>query len=357
MNRRQTLGALAALGWQAAIAHPARSTVLEVPAVQLLSRPRRLGTTFSQLQCHYLNLDVQETFRQVCGLGWDRLRLCSYWPELEPTPGKFDFTQLDWLLTESQKHGIEVILTIGMKAPRWPEFHFPNWLQARYDTNDRQNPIDHNQAIADHTLTFIEKVMRHTRHAPNLKYWQIENEPFTRFDITAGRWLSYPFLIKEVALARQLALPQQKLVMTNAIALPGGDRVEDEQALQISQTLADCVGINAYAKVPSWRPSFYLQPLPTYWQTLQRWQTLLNQNAKEQWIAESQAEPWEPNRLVSTHRFDHPSSSPWQARRLATYLGGLGYETVMLWGCEYWYWQKHQGRDEWWRTMQQLVRQ
>ncbi|MBD1841842.1 hypothetical protein H6F89_00125, partial [Cyanobacteria bacterium FACHB-63] len=31
----------------------------------------RLGTTFSQLQCSYLGLDYQETFRQLCDLGFD----------------------------------------------------------------------------------------------------------------------------------------------------------------------------------------------------------------------------------------------------------------------------------------------
>ncbi len=353
MKRRETIGLLAGLGGLAAIAPPALS--MPRPPASLPARPKRLGTTFSQLQCGYLNLDVQETFRQICRLGYDRLRLCSYWNEIESTPGKFDFRMLDWLLTESQKHGIEIVLTIGMKAPRWPEFHFPDWLKSRYDTGGSQKPIDQNCAIADHTLAFIDAVMRHTRSAPNLNYWQIENEPFTRLDITAGRWLSDAFVRQEVALARQLALPHQKLVMTTAIALPAADLPADEQALQISQALADCVGFNVYTKVPSWKPSFYLQPLPTYWQTLQRWHTQLNQQAKTPWIAEAQAEPWEPHQLVATNRLEHSSSSPWQATRLATFLASLGYETVMLWGCEYWYWQKRQGREAWWHAMQELI--
>jgi Beta-galactosidase len=351
VKRRQTIGLLAGLSGLAAIAPPTIAQTL----TPLPTRPKILGTTFSQLQCQYLDLDVQNTFRQICGLGYDRLRLCSYWNEIEPMPGQFDFTMLDWLLTESQKYGIEIVLTIGMKAPRWPEFHFPDWLKSCYDTTSSRQPIDQNRAIADHTLTFIAAVMHHTRHAPNLHYWQIENEPFTRLEITAGRWLSESFVRQEVALTRQLALPHQKLVMTTAIALPAGDHPADEQALKINQSLADCVGINVYTKVPSWRPSFYLQPLPTYWQTLRRWHSQLHQHAKAPWIAEAQAEPWEPDQLVPIKQIEHPSSSPWRASRLATFLASMGYETVMLWGCEYWYWQKRQGQTAWWQAMQQLI--
>ena len=353
MKRRRTLGLLAGLSGLAAIAPPALTAPRS--AVLLPMRPRILGTTFSQLQCRYLDLEVQDTFRQICRLGCDRLRLCSYWHEIEPMPGKFDFTQLDWLLTESQKYGVEIVLTVGMKAPRWPEFHFPDWLKSRYDTTNSQVAIDQNRAIAEHALTFIAAVVGHTRSAPNLKYWQIENEPLTRLEITGDRWLSAPFVRQEVSLVRRLALPGQKLVLTNAIALPSGNLPTDEQALQISQSLVDCVGFNVYTKVPAGRPSFYLQPLPTYWQTLQRWQTQLNQNAKAPWIAEAQAEPWEPDQLVPTKRLDYVSSSPQQASRLATFLASLGYETVMLWGCEYWYWQKRQGREAWWQAMQQLI--
>jgi nicotinamidase-related amidase len=352
MGRRHMMGLLAGVGWQSALA--AHATRAE-SASQLTQRPRIIGTTFSQLQCRYLDLEVKETFRQVCQLGYDRIRLCSYWNEIEPTPGKFDFTTLDWLLDESQKYGVEIVLTVGMKAPRWPEFHFPDWVKARYPTDGSKAAIDQDPAIADLALTLIAAVMRHTRNAPHLNYWQVENEPLTRLEITAGRWLSPAFLRQEVALVRQLAVPGQKVVMTNAIDLPAGSASADEAALQISQSLADCVGINVYTKVPAWKPSFYLQPLPSYWQTLRRWQGQLSQNGKAAWIAESQAEPWEPHQLVPTKRLEHPSSSPWRASRLATFLAGMGYDTVMLWGCEYWYWQKRRGHDEWWQMMQKLA--
>lgn len=320
-----------------------------------LVRPRALGTTFSQLQCRYMGLDYQEVFKRICSLKFDRIRLCSYWNEIEPVENQFDFTTIDWLLEESQRQGIEVVLTVGMKAPRWPEFHFPDWVSARYDTSGGPEPVDQRSPIADQALNFVSQVIQHTRMAPTLTYWQVENEPFTRLDITAGRFLSYEFVRREVQRVRSQMRPDQKLLMTSAITLPAAQLDEDEHAFQESLALADAVGINVYTKVPAGNSFIYLQPLPSYWQKLRAWQDHLSINGKEDWIAEAQAEPWEPNKLVAMDKFNHPSSSPRQATSLVNRVAEMGYSTVMLWGCEYWYWQKKNGHNLWWHTVEKLV--
>ncbi|MFM7423393.1 MAG: hypothetical protein ACKO7W_00045 [Elainella sp.] len=51
----------------------------------------------------------------------------------------------------------------------------------------------------------------------------------------------------------------------------------------------------------------------------------------------------------------HPSASPTRTVQLVNQLASLGYETILLWGCEYWYWQQRQGWPDWWRTMQRLL--
>jgi hypothetical protein len=300
-------------------------------------------------------LDYRNIFCQVCSLGFDRIRLCSYWNEIELVDNEFDFTTLDWLLDESHQQGIEVVLTVGMKAPRWLEFHFPDWLSAQQDTAINFEPIDLNPAIADRALRFIHSVVEHTRHAPNLNYWQIENEPFTQLAIVEGRYLSYKFVGQEVELVRRLALPKQKSLMTNAITLPHGYSDEDDLAIQESMSFADAVGVNVYTKVPWGDSSFYLQPLPSSWQKLQAWQQELVTNHKEAWISEAQAEPWEPNQLVALAKARYPSSSPQQTIELVKSLTELGYQTVMLWGCEYWYWQQQHGRNRWRQAVEQLL--
>jgi hypothetical protein len=317
-------------------------------------RSARLGTTFSQLQCRYLGLDYRKAFGHICSLGFNHIRLCSYWNEIESVENQFDFTTLDWLLDESHRQGVDVVLTVGMKAPRWPEFHFPDWLNDRYDTSGNPQPIDRNEAIADRALHFIQTLMNHTRHAPTLKYWQVENEPFTRLDITAGRYLSYEFVRREVELTRSLALPNQKLLMTNSISLPTAQLAADDEAFEESLALADAVGLNVYTKVPVGN-SFYLEPSQPYWNKLEAWQKALVANGKEDWIAEAQAEPWEPNELVPITKVDYPSSTPKRVEYIVAALENLGYSRIMLWGSEYWYWNRINGRNLWWWTAQKLL--
>ncbi len=326
------------------------------PVQRSIQRPATLGTTFSQLQCAYLGLDYRTTFRQICQLGFDRIRLCGYWNELEPAAGQFDFTVLDWLLEEADRQKVELVIAIGMKTPRWPEFHFPDWLSDRYDTGQGHQPIDQRSPVlVEYTLRFIDAVMNHTKQVAAIRYWQIENEPFTQLEIAGGRFLSYEFVQQEVQQVRQIARPDQQILLTGSIMLPFADDPGDEVAFQTCLAAADVVGFNVYSKVPIGQTRFYLEPQAAFWQTLHHWRLQLRQNHKAAWIAEAQAEPWEPNQLVATRGIHHPSSSPAQAIALTQQLVELEYNTILLWGCEYWYWHLQQGRSDWWNAMQQLI--
>lgn len=314
-----------------------------------------IGTTFSQLQCHYIGLDYQQTFHQVCSLGFKTIRLCGYWHEIEAIENEFNFSTLDWLLEESHKYGVDIVLAVGMKTPRWPELHFPGWLCDRNDTSGSSKPIDRHPEICDRTLQFTETVVNHARHSPAVKYWQVENEPFARLEITGGRFLSNSFVQREVELVRSLALPGQKILLTNAITLPAAQDPRDDRAFQASLDLADAVGINVYSKVPVGNSAFYIEPLPPFWGKLKAWQQTLAKAGKEAWIAEAQAEPWEPNELVAMNKIDYPSSNPERVQDLVSRVTGIGFNPILLWGCEYWYWHWKQGRDRWWRMAERLV--
>ena len=331
-------------------------TVFALPQLGALLKNNhqlRIGTTFSQLQCYYLDLDYQETFRQICDLGLRKIRLGSYWHELEPTENEFNFAALDWLLEESDRRNLEITLTVGMKAPRYPEFHFPHWLEVQEDTWNTVQPLDYNPAIADRTLRLIERVMNHTRDAPSIQYWQVENEPLARLEITSDRFLSPEFVQQEVELVRRLARSHQKIVLTNAIGLPSHTE-EDDRAFQVSLALADAIGINVYTRVPDGNEG-YLEPQQPYWETLKVWQSAIQRQGKEAWIAEAQAEPWEPEQLVAMDAIHYPSASPERMTELVQTVRRLGYSTIMLWGSEYWYWHQKNGRDHWWQSIQELV--
>jgi GH35 family endo-1,4-beta-xylanase len=123
-----------------------------------------------------MNLDFRQTFRQICHLGLHRVRLGAYWNVIEKQRGEYDFTELDWLLEQCAQHNIDVVLVVGMKVPRWPEFHFPQWVSDCEDTGPGYAPLDRRSPkVAKMALQFVEQVVHHCRTAPALKYWQIEN--------------------------------------------------------------------------------------------------------------------------------------------------------------------------------------
>ncbi|OLP17169.1 hypothetical protein BST81_17620 [Leptolyngbya sp. 'hensonii'] len=318
-------------------------------------RPRRLGTTFSPLQCYYLGIDYQQAFSAICSLGWDVIRLCGYWFEIEPVADRYNFTVLDWLLEESQRYPVDIVLTVGMKAPRWPEYHFPDWVKQAAKTDQTSRPLDHDRTIADRTLNFTTTLLQHARQRPNLKYWQVENEPAIRQPITSGRWLSPEFVRQETDLVRSLSLPGQKILLTTAIGMPFALSPADDRAFRQSLEQADAVGINVYTKI-GLGLGLYLQPSPLYWYRLQTWQQAMAQQGREAWIAEAQAEPWERKKLVAIDRSNYPSASPHRTQKLVSKLAHMGYETVMLWGCEYWYWQWLRGHQAWWNGVRNLLR-
>ena len=352
LTRRQ-FTTLSTVGFLNLMAVSAGATIT-LPNLVAPPRSTKLGATFSQLQCWYLGLDYRETFEQICDLGFKRLRLCAYWHEIQPQANQFDFTTLDWLLEESDRRGIEVILAVGMKAPRYPEFHFPDWMRSKYDTTTAR-VLDRDPAISDLTLKMLDRVVTHTKTTTAIKYWQVENEPFTTLEITHGRSLSESFVRKEVKLVRSRSRSDQKILLTNAITLPDGQGQEDSQAFRASLWLADAVGFNVYAKVPRGASQSYIEAQSLYWKKLKDWRSELKRWGKESWIAEAQAEPWEANELVPVAQVEYPSSSPVQATRIVDRVQKIGFDPVLLWGCEYWYWHRKQGRDQWWLGMRQLL--
>ncbi len=322
---------------------------------QSIARPYRIGTTFSQLQCKYLGLDFRETFRAVQTMGFDVIRLCSYWNEIQTEKTTFDYSSIDWLLNASADADWEIILSVGMKSPRWPEFHFPTWIVNSYDTNRSDVPLDAIPGLGDEALHYINRLVEHTGRCPGIKYWHIENESLNRAPVAAGRFLSANFLGSEIDLVRQHINPSQRILLTFGVDPPFAIQ-SAEQMLTPILPKVDAVGFDVYAKVPTGFGFFdYVEAQPPLWANLKRWKSFVKGNAKQSLITESQAEPWEPNRVVAIDSRSYTSSDPGRAVRLSSRLASLDFDTVSLWGCEYWYWQKKMGNDEWWDTVTDYI--
>src|SRR5581483_399530 len=94
------------------------------------NEPMVLGTTFIPDYAQTFGLDSQQTLNAILGdLQIKQVRLVSYWSEVEPTPGHYDFSTLDWEFAMANKYDAKISLAIGLRQPRWPECHPPDWIQ------------------------------------------------------------------------------------------------------------------------------------------------------------------------------------------------------------------------------------
>ncbi|MBI3914146.1 MAG: beta-galactosidase [Chloroflexi bacterium] len=322
---------------------------------QDIVRPNLLGTTFSQLQCRYLGLDFRETFWAITNLGLDIVRLCTYWNEIEVDKGEFNFSTIDWIMEKAQEADWQIVLSVGMKTPRWPEFHFPRWVSDKYDISRTDIPLDSLPGLAEDALAFTHKVVEHLKQCSKIKYWQVENEALNRAPVAGGRYLSDAFVRREIELVKRLSSLQQGILFTFGIDPPFAIQ-SAELMIKPMFPVVDAVGFDVYVKVATGASIIdYVEASPPFWWNVKRWRDFVTSEHKEAWIAEAQAEPWEPNKLVAIEKRNYPSSDPERAIKLASRLTSLGFDPVLLWGCEHWYWHKRQGNNEWWDAVVQYV--
>jgi hypothetical protein len=335
-------------------------------------RPTVLGTTFSQLQCHYLGLDYKEVLKDILAVSFDAYRIAAYWNEIEAIEGQYDFTILDDIVSTIEQKNKTVILSVGIKSPRWPEFHIPIWLRERYELTKPALALDSIAEIAQKGAAFTETVVKRYTDTKAVKYFLIENESLSKIAFTAGQHLSVSFVKSEIDKARACKRADQKIMMNSAIDLWPLGEGEDADSVSCCKELADSVGINIYTKVPVGPDAFaqipppfnhwlyriapkYITPTWLYWWKLNKWRQSLERHGRETWITETQAEPWESGSAVHTAQISYPSASPQGSVELVSKLTKMGFQNILMWGCEYWYWHRKNNRNEWWNTISEFT--
>src|SRR5437868_2806602 len=67
------------------------------------SKPLTLGTTFIPSYAESLGLDAKQTMDALINdVDVRNFRLVSYWDQLEPQKGTYDFSQLDWQFQKAE---------------------------------------------------------------------------------------------------------------------------------------------------------------------------------------------------------------------------------------------------------------
>ncbi|MFH2063000.1 MAG: cellulase family glycosylhydrolase [bacterium] len=298
----------------------------------LLSNERDvvLGATFSKKYAAEMDLDWRQAYLATLDdLGVRALRIPVYWDDIERSPGRFDFSDVDWQLSEARKRGAKVILAVGMKLPRWPECHLPDWAADLDEV-----------ALKERTVSMLRRVVAHFSTSTDFFAWQVENEPLFPYGECPPP--DRELLEREVEVVR--AADDRPVIITESGELSDWVR---------SAVIADRLGISTYRSV--WNR--YIGHF--YWPTTPRWYSgriaAVSGLVDEVFVSELQAEPWAPGPIIWTEiDFQLSQMNPERLRGNVSFVRRMGVRDAYLWGVEWWYWLKEQGHPELWDAGREL---
>ncbi len=284
-------------------------------------KPLTLGVSFIPDYAQSLGLDPQKTMDAILNdLHVRHLRLTSYWSDIEPAPGHYDFSQLDWEFQKAEAAHAKVSLSLGLRQPRWPECHMPTWAvnepESTWQPQLRQ---------------FIIAVINRYKNSPSLESYQLENEYFNTF----GECTNYDRqrLVAEFNLVKK-ADPRHPVIVS---------RSNNYGGLPLGQPTPDEFGISVYRR--TWDANvthrYFEYPFPAwYYAFLAGAQKLLT--GKPSVVHELQAEAWPPHGQGITQTSLAEQSKSMDAARLRQTISfgeATGMRTIDLWGAEYWYYR------------------
>ena len=305
-----------------------------------------LGTSFARWRAEALGLDYRTAFERICAMRFGLVRLSASWREI----AQFGYGHLDWLLREAERCRQPVVLTVGMKALGWPEFYLP----------DGMHPAD--LVAQREAVAHVRDVARRYRDHPTLRAWQIENEPFNRSGPNS-LWIPRPVVRAEAEAVRSLDRDRPQVVTSFAHFDENLDRSSsrdqsrwrhrlglilpaEREALSILRR-GDVLGLDVYRSI-GWRDAGggerIARAAPDQLASVAFWQRIAREQGKRVWATEAQAEPWEARR--HTHA-DPLSIRPDAIGELVDGLVGIGVDTILLWGSEYWLWRADNGDPRW----------
>jgi len=281
------------------------------------------GVSFSPAQATYLGLDYKKVYTAILD-DWNfkYIRLSVPWDGVEITKGNFDFSQLDWLMSEAGKRNAKIILAIGEKTPRWPECHTPDWaknLSAEEYQADLQN--------------YMTEVVNRYKGSPALETWQVENEPFVPFGVC--QTLSKETLNAEVSLVKKIDSTHP--ILTTDSGELGFWRTAAEAGDLFGTTMYRIVW-NKYLGYLNYNSIF-----PPLFYRAKLW--LAGRQPSDSYIIELQAEPWLPSNDPKTTPLaeQYTSMNLEKLKENINFAENVGLSRVYLWGAEWWYWLREKG--------------
>jgi len=310
-------------------------------SVFLLARkpiPERIvyGMSFNTIYADELGLDWREVYDAILDdLGVRHLRLAAHWPMVEPSPGEYNFEELDYQIARAEEVGADVIFAVGRRLPRWPECHVPEW-GTNLAWEDQKSEI----------REYLEVVIERYKDSPSIIYWQVENEPYLEvFAKEHCNELDEEFLIEEIEIVRELD-PTRPILVTDSGNLGLWAKAYKH---------GDAFGTSVY--VYFWNPELgqFRTALPPWFYRFKENVISLFYGDKPTFLIELSAEPWLLEPIVDVDvETQYSRMDVDKIKEILDYARDTRYERQYLWGAEWWYWLKLKGHNEIWDLGREL---
>lgn len=320
-------------------------TVFYVLSVRPLPDNIAYGVSFSKFHSDELELNWREVYLALLDdLKVRNFRFTAHWPMIEPENGKFNFSELDYQMNEARKRDASVILAVGRRLPGWPECHEPEWLKS--EIQNQKSEIEAKKYKQERILKYIEMVANRYKSYENIKYWQVENEPYLAFfSRSLCGELDEEFLEKEIALVKKLD-PTKPVLLTSS-----GEFDPWFQAYK----RADVFGSSLYLYV-WWKSGPFRYPITPGFFRIKQSLVELIYGKKPKILIELSTEPWLRRPIVGTpNEILLSRMGIDKFNEMIDFAGQTGFDTQYLWGAEWWYYMKiKQDQPEFWDRAQEL---
>lgn len=280
------------------------------------------GISFSPEYAESLGLDSKEVYGEILtDLKPKYIRLAVPWSRVEINRGAYSFSNIDYYMNEAEKHNVKVLLSLGQKVPRWPECYIPEWIKTTPVVEKKRE-----------LLSYIETTVKRYKDHPALEYWQVENEPFIKFEFGECGIFDESSVKEEVELVKSLD-SKHKIIMTDSGEL---------STWQKASSMGDVLGVTLYRVVRtrsgfiwnySWIPASVYKLRASLW----------GKDYYNFFVSELQAEPWFDGGTPANTEISiqEQTSSLSQMQKNISFAKKVGASRVYFWGVEWWYWMKN----------------
>jgi hypothetical protein len=290
------------------------------------------GFSYSYRHARLLGLDEKETFLFFLDdLKPVSVRLPVFWDETEPQPGEFDFTKVDWQITQAAKRNIPVVLAVGYRSFHRPECYAPERLAAA-------SRAEFEQAL----LAFVAAATNHFSQHENIEVWQVENEPLDLFRVWCRR-------LTPVLVAKEIETIRTHDSQNRPVMLTLGGEIFFRPLWRPLVPKIDIIGVSFYPKnwldwARTYVLTYRLGPFSPRNLAVERGEAL--RLGKRFWVVEFQAEPWKDKPI--TELTPEEAAETITPEKLAEYYEIIkragGVERIYFWGVEWWYRELLAGR-------------